>query len=155
MRCSQCRTKQTGYERGELAAPERQNVEEHLQACGRCRAFYREMKRLKAALPALEPEAPRRDLWPKVAARVAAKAPRVLAQRMLRPALAGVMLAAAVGLVMSTLTPPPPRALPGSAGAEALVKHSETGTVWIDPWAGPAAQGLDWILAEKPETKLD
>jgi anti-sigma factor RsiW len=155
MRCSICRTNQTKYERGELAAPERQSVEAHLAACARCRGFYAEAAELRALLPAVEPVMPRRDLWPSVAARLAAKAPRALAQRLLRPALAGVMLAAAVGLVMSTLTPPPPRALPDSAGAEALVKHSETGNVWIDPWAGPAAQGLDWILVDKPETKLD
>ena len=155
MRCSICRISQTKYERQELEAAERQRVEEHLEACARCRRFYAAQAQLRELLPALEPGTPARDRWPSVAARIAAKAPRVLAQRMLRPALAGVVLAVAAGLVMSTRTQPPPRALPGSAGVEALVKHSETGAVWIDPWAGPAAQGLDWILADKPETKRD
>ena len=155
MRCSRCRNNQPLYERGELPEPERESLQAHLKACGPCRSFYRELESLRELLPPIAEAAPRHDVWVRVAGRVAAKTPGALARRLLRPALACAMLAAAAGLVISTMTPPPPGALPGTAGAEALVKHSETGSVWIDPWAGPAAQGLDWILAERPETKLD
>ena len=155
MRCNICRNKQAAYERRELERDERRAIEAHLRTCEQCRQYYGELERLGELLEPVEVHASAHDVWPRVAARIAARRAQTVLARLLRPAAAAAMLAAAAAVAVSLIAGPPPRALPGSGGAETLLKYSDTGVVWIDPWAGPAAQGLDWILTERRETKVN
>jgi predicted anti-sigma-YlaC factor YlaD len=150
MRCSLCRDQQHEYEREELAAAELREVEEHLAHCTACRQYYRELGRLRELLTPVESATPRRDAWPRLAARIAERQRRAKSfpRRALRPALALATAAAGVALALNLLggTPQP---LGATAGIEALVENSEAGMVWTDPWAGDVAQALDWVLADQ------
>jgi len=64
------------YADGELAAAERAAVEDHLAGCADCRIALDELRAVMARAAALDDPAPPRDLWPGVAAQIAALAAR-------------------------------------------------------------------------------
>jgi hypothetical protein len=129
-------------------------VEQHLESCGKCQQLYAEAVRLRELLPPVPPVLPRRDPWPRLAARIAERqeARRRRAQfaprRLVRPTIALAMVAAVAAVVIALLGSTP-RPLDSTGGTEALVENSEAGMIWSDPWAGEVAQALDWALSEQ------
>ncbi len=116
------------YLDGELDADERGALEQHLAECASCRRQLDELREVVRWLHTDAPDAPDPEVWPRVAARIAAfPAPRTAAAR--RPAprrlgllAGGVLAAAAVAVIALSVgrdgaapAPSPPRGHP-SAG---------------------------------------
>jgi len=64
------------YADGELDARERASVEAHLAGCAECRLALDELRAVAARAGALHDSTPPRDLWPGIAAQIAAPAAR-------------------------------------------------------------------------------
>ena len=60
------------YVDGELAAGERVSLEAHLAICAACRTTLEDLRRVVSRAKALEPRAPKKDLWAGVAKRIGA-----------------------------------------------------------------------------------
>lgn len=60
------------YVDGELASSERVALEAHLATCADCRATLDDLRRVVSRAQALEPRAPKKDLWAGVAKRIGA-----------------------------------------------------------------------------------
>ncbi len=69
------------YLDGELADPERTALEAHLQGCTDCRSVLSDLGRVVAQARSMDPQAPRRDLWPGIASRIGATPVRALPTR--------------------------------------------------------------------------
>jgi hypothetical protein len=113
------------------------------------------MARLRELLPALEDKMPSHDPWPGIVSRLKTRQGPVIVRRVLRPALAAATLAAVAAVVVTLVSGPQHRSMPGVNDAEALVRDSEIGMVWSDPWAGAAAQALDWVMIDRPSMAFD
>ena len=94
----------------ELSPAERAALEEHLRACAECAAVLADLERVVNRLASLEVRPPERNLWPGIAARIAAagepEEPRVIelaTRRQTGPRrfsfTAGQLVAAAIALV--------------------------------------------------------
>jgi anti-sigma factor RsiW len=58
----------SAYLDGELEPADREGLEAHLAVCPACRAVHEDLRRIVAAAPGYEGDAPSRDLWPGIAA---------------------------------------------------------------------------------------
>lgn len=61
----------SAYLDGELERPARRQLEAHLAECEACAALLGDLRRIAAAAPHYEGQAPARDLWPAIQARMA------------------------------------------------------------------------------------
>jgi len=109
--------KLSDYLDDELTPAERQAVEAHLQECEECAATLSDLRRIAGAAAALSDTPPSDDLWPAIAARIAAgpraAAPpprRMFAFTMPQLVAATLLLVALSGwLAVRVLSPAPPR----------------------------------------------
>lgn len=100
--------------------PSHPEAEEHLQTCATCRAELDRLTTLQRSLRGLEPEAPRRDLWPDVRQEI---------ERQRRSRSATRLLAAAAGLLVVGLLA---GALPRWNAPEPKVETADLTTTLID-----------------------
>lgn len=126
------------YHDGELAPPERVELEAHLVQCADCRAELEELRALVRAARSLPGREPARELWPAIRAR--------LAPRRTRPVWP--LLAAAAALIVFgvwKLLPARPDASPAAAPSPrfALLLHEPPGL-----GAGASADEIARIVAE-------
>jgi Putative zinc-finger len=115
--------KLSDYLDDELAPPDRQAVEAHLQECQACAATLDDLRRIAADAAALRDTPPGGDLWPAIAERIAsgprAAAPprRRFAFTLPQLAAASLLLAALSGwLAVRVLTPSADRSAAATAG---------------------------------------
>ena len=148
MRCSTCEKLRILHESGELPERRRPALERHLQRCPRCREAFRQNQRLRELLGAAPPAGPRRDLWPTVAARIAARQPhrQSVVRRAWRPALALGTIVAAVGLALTFTARLQPTPDPGDLGPTLMPVNARV--ISEDPWAGDVARALDAALSQ-------
>ena len=150
---------------GDLDAAERAAFEAHLQGCPAC---ARDLERLRAVVEraaALEPRAPEEDLWPAIAARLAAprrtRVFRPAAWQAWRPprwslslpqlAAAAVLLVAITSAAMwLVLSRPAPRTLVG--GGPGAAPDAATPAVTASVPAGFEVQRYDAAIAELERT---
>ena len=144
MICGTCHKQMILYEEGSLVPRGRAAVERHLKRCPRCREAFRQEGQLRVVLGPARAVGPRRDLWPAVAARVAARQRQApaRARRAWRPALALGSVVVAVALMV------------GLASWTQLGHKSKTdiemapvSLVYEDPWAGDVARAMDSALS--------
>jgi anti-sigma factor RsiW len=133
------------YLDGELEAPERHTLEEHLAGCEACRATLEELRGVVARAGSLEDRSPAADLWPGIADRIGAAGAERKAEarwRALRLTLTVPQLAAAAVALMAV-----------SAGGVWLAnsRQAPTPTVAARPAAGAGLRGVAPVsLAEGP-----
>jgi predicted anti-sigma-YlaC factor YlaD len=149
MRCGICRKLQPAYERNELSMAQRQAVGEHLASCAGCREAYAREEQLRALLPAATAAGAPHDLWPAVAARIAAREQQLVpaSRRLWRPAAVLATAAAVAGLVAAFWGRPQVTVVDRIPAVEAMVAENlEAQIVRDDPWAGDVARALDSAL---------
>jgi len=134
MTCAEARERLDDYVDGELDEAAFQEMELHLAGCPACRDVERQLRALLAHAAALpRAQAPARDLWPEIAARVGRRRVLPFAPRrwgtpaLVAAAAAVVAVVSAVGLsrVTGPATGPSPHTAvatghPASAGGEGL-----------------------------------
>jgi tetratricopeptide (TPR) repeat protein len=129
--------KLSDYLDDELTAAERQAVEAHLQECEECAATLADLGRIASAAGALRETAPSTDLWPGIAARIAA-GPRAAAPPARRRfaftvpqlAAASLLLVALSGwLAVRMLSPAPPRDTASATGGSQPRDGSGSGSL--------------------------
>jgi len=133
----------------ELSPAERAALEEHLGSCAECAAALADLERVVARVASLEDRPPERDLWPGIAARIAAAGapaePQVieLPTRVHAPSrrfsfTAGQLVAAALALVFLSggavwlLRQPPGPSV--AAGSVPTTSVAETSFVSLTTW---------------------
>ncbi len=149
MRCGVCRKLQLAYEHKDLTEAQRQAVQDHLARCTRCREAYACEEQLRALLPAARAAGAPHDLWPAVAARIAARRPEPVraGRRLWRPAAVLASVAAVVGLAAAFWSRPQVTVVDRIPAVEAMVAENvEAQIVRDDPWAGDVARALDSAL---------
>ena len=118
--------KLSDYLDDELPPAERQAVEAHLHECDECAATLADLRRIAGAAAALRETPPATDLWPGIAARIAAE-PRGAAPPVRRRfaftlpqlAAASLLLVALSGwLAVRVLSPAPPRQAAAAGGGD-------------------------------------
>jgi len=130
---------------------QRQAVGEHLARCARCREAYAREEQLRGLLPAARAAGAHHDLWPAVAARIAAGQRQSVptSRRLWRPAAVLATAAAVAGLVAAFWGRPQVVVVDRIPAVEAIVAENvETQIVRDDPWAGDVARALDSALTE-------
>lgn len=148
MRCSTCRKLRIVQESG-LLSPRRQTAMlRHLERCPRCQETSRQDQRLRGLLGAAPTAGARRDLWPAVAVRIAARQSRrvSLGRRAWRPALALATLVVAVGFALTLFSRLQPA--PGAEDLGPGLVPTNARVISEDPWAGDVARALDAALSQ-------
>jgi anti-sigma factor RsiW len=124
---------------GEVSGEELRAAESHLTACAECRAGYDALLRIRRHAGALDDRPPERDLWPRIAERLAEGTAVVpLAHRRRRLVFSIPQLAAAAVVLMSV-----------SAGVALLVTHAGSPTVFAVAGAPSAASPMAGLASAK------
>lgn len=150
-----------GYHDGELGAPERQRVQQHIEQCRRCRSDLDSLEAVGGFVRAAIAGTPEPDLWSGIARRLppqrvpASRAP--LRRRWMRPLGAAAAVAAAAAVVLLVTDPPLPVAT--DSGARGVVRSvfSHDRPVIVLEAEAPKEPTIIWLMDEtvKPTHEVE
>lgn len=150
-----------GYHDGELGAPERQRVQQHVEACPRCRRDLDSLEAIGGFVRAAIAGTPEPDLWSDIARRLppqripARRAP--LRRRWTRPLGAVAAAAAAAAVVLLVTDAPIPIPVSADSGAKGVVRsvYSHERPVLVIEGEAANDPTIIWLMDEQAAPKRE